>query len=1231
MEMEEHKSIWKNSEEEESMVSVTVGRVMTTLLTARPTKLIDSISRLQSSPNPHNLLTLSLENSLRILHKCVRDGAEKEESLDSILIPMIEHSLRCKESKHKNQEMILLNWLFQDEVLFQAIARNFSDIVLRKEDHHIALGWCILARRLIEYDVTMGRFPTSGIKERYNGLLKNLSICSTHLLSLINNGRTHYLKMDIEFGILIKFSQHMRLWRMFLFDDEHQELYAKRIRKGGFELPTRLSVAAADCVIALSVALTKKEMVSNALENTKKPSKPSRQDLQGISVVAVGGQTKAKSISPASEFTRDMEMSLLLWNLLDRLIMLVQRLHAISGLCHRSFVLLAGVMVKLGGFEIRSDFKGIGSSICCKGCPTLEENVWLRFFSQNCSWLDSDAFKISSNPYPLCVPQWSRKSRSLHAKGLERVLKWLHETKKKYHFSQEAGPPKVKTGLLLLSSCWKHYGILLHLEDHRISDRHKELLDQYLAGIEHYAGNYTTDHNDDKDSGMATINFFLNCLLLLLGRFTAKQYDTAMTEHRLHVTRVVASQLCSADDDVIDGAVSILKATIFGTNHLASGGSLADSKQMHSVLPLLLNLLDERDGTSRAVVTLIAEYCSMSADRSCFEEILNRLASENIAQRRNAMDVLSEVIHISSDSASTLSHSLWLSVFSFNDLVLKHNNLGRQDLANHLLDRLKDEDDIIRAHATKLLTLIDPSFVLPGLVQLICSSDATLHASAAKTLLDMLTYHNQKPEVVCMVLDCISNPNASSDLQKMAASSRLEGLHGDTDRVLKLIPEWSRSVKNWKLLAGPLVDKMFADPSNPIIVKFLSYIGDHLAGVADVVFQRILFHTEAQTEIDESFLSELDDVKLQHSLFDRLCPLLIIRLLPLRVFNDLKSSVVYGDLLSQNNNKNDTSGSQCIADLLLKRAFNKLEFEDVRKLSAELCGRIHPKVLIPAVSSELETATNDHDILKIKACLFSICTSLVVRDIQSIGHPDISRIRESIETILLWPSTDGDEVSKAQHGCIDCLAIMVCTELQNPEPLRNSTSKGKSILQNGNNDTFGFHAYVLDRMTNNEHKLISSNLGSDNHMSSKQFLSFRLCMANVLISACQKIADSGKKPFALKTLRRLTQSNVKEPEMRAACIQVLFSIVYHLKSVILPYSSDLLKASLEFLKHGSEMERMGGAKLLAALLAGEEAIVQSISEGLLEARTLLSTISQTDSSPGVRQLCNQLLACMTPP
>lgn len=56
--------------------------------------------------------------------------------------------------------------------------------------------------------------------------------------------------------------------------------------------------------------------------------------------------------------------------------------------------------------------------------------------------------------------------------------------------------------------------------------------------------------------------------------------------------------------------------------------------------------------------------------------------------------------------------------------------------------------------------------------------------------------------------------------------------------------------------------------------------------------------------MDESFIStsdtkgSVDKTKLEKSLFDHLCPLLILRLLPQRVFDDIDSSTVYGKFLS---------------------------------------------------------------------------------------------------------------------------------------------------------------------------------------------------------------------------------------------------------------------------------------------------------------------------------------------
>lgn len=58
--------------------------------------------------------------------------------------------------------MILLNWLFQDDDVFQSLATNFASILLRKDDHYISLGWCILARDLVEDEITKEQLQTSG-------------------------------------------------------------------------------------------------------------------------------------------------------------------------------------------------------------------------------------------------------------------------------------------------------------------------------------------------------------------------------------------------------------------------------------------------------------------------------------------------------------------------------------------------------------------------------------------------------------------------------------------------------------------------------------------------------------------------------------------------------------------------------------------------------------------------------------------------------------------------------------------------------------------------------------------------------------------------------------------------------------------------------------------------------------------------------------------------------------
>ncbi|CAH9062850.1 unnamed protein product [Cuscuta europaea] len=887
----------------------------------------------------------------------------------------------------------------------------------------------------------------------------------------------------------------------------------------GFELPTRLAVAAADVILSLFVSMTRKGLHSDSFDCKKKSFSPTVSS-NSIRFLPSAASEKKPSKTCKNSQSEEAEVMFLLWDHLDELIILVEKLVS-----------------------------------------------------------------------------WSRKSRSLHAKGLEQVCRWLQVTKKDYDCIPNDADSKMRnTGALLLSSCWKHYGLLLHLEDYRICGQYRELLEQYLSGIQFFAETRSKEPSRNKESGTDTLKFFINCLCLLLGRLVGTQFETAISEYGSQISQALISQLHGADDEVIEGATCILRVVIFKTNKRLA--KTDEFKEIGASLPMLLHLLDEEDGAAKVVVRLVAEYCFICLDIKCFHDVLKRLVTGNLSQRRNALRFISDIIHVSLESDGTLPQSM------------------RQDIVNNLLDFLQEEDVIICKQACSLIPFVDPSLVLPGLVNLIYSSNQRVQSSAGTAFISLLKNYKQKPEVLCIIIDCLSDGPAAT-----------KGSQLDIDRVLALLHQWSKTVEHWDLLVGSLIDKLFMEPSNAVIVRFLSFISEHLAENTELVFQQLLSYTRGQEDFSESLGTINTTEKWQLSIFSRLCPLLVIRLLPLSAFDNLGSSLMYGELP----NKLPTSDvggfgmhpDQCITALLIHRAFNKSEFEDVRKLSAELCGRIHPKVLVPIITFELEKATNTKDLLKIKACLFAMCTSLTVRGMESYKHPDVLRIRKTVEVILLWPSMNENGVSKVQHGCIDCLALMVCTELQAMKTSEKSTS--------GDALTGSVWNYIIQQLTCDNPDKLPLKLGTQEK--AMAHISFRLCMANVLISVCQKIPDSGKKALISKILPHIIRSVkvITDSDIRSACIQIIFSVVYHLKSAVLPYSSAILEASIRSLRGESDKERMGGAKLLASLMASEEAVVQSISVGLLEARTLLDDLSESDPSADVRSMCQKLLACMSSP
>lgn len=125
---------------------------------------------------------------------------------------------------------------------------------------------------------------------------------------------------------------------------------------------------------------------------------------------------------------------------------------------------------------------------------------------------------------------------------------------------------------------------------------------------------------------------------------------------------------------------------------------------------------------SSIIVNLLRGRCS---DSKCLHEVLQRIRSKNLAQRTNAIDVVSDLIHLSSGSVETIPEAGWcvtkflvltfmVSQFFLIDFgcffqVLIYSDYPRQDVANHLLECLGGDDHIIQNRAANLIPKIGKS------------------------------------------------------------------------------------------------------------------------------------------------------------------------------------------------------------------------------------------------------------------------------------------------------------------------------------------------------------------------------------------------------------------------------------------------------------------------------------------------------------------------------------------
>jgi hypothetical protein len=65
----------------------------------------------------------------------------------------------------------------------------------------------------------------------------------------------------------------------------------------------------------------------------------------------------------------------------------------------------------------------------------------------------------------------------------------------------------------------------------------------YPWKLQYYMDNHATGSADNKDSGLETTKFFLNCLCLLLGRLDSKRFESTMSEIGMKISRILVPQV----------------------------------------------------------------------------------------------------------------------------------------------------------------------------------------------------------------------------------------------------------------------------------------------------------------------------------------------------------------------------------------------------------------------------------------------------------------------------------------------------------------------------------------------------------------------------------------------------------------------------------------------------------------------------------------------------------------
>ncbi|KAL6047514.1 hypothetical protein QOT17_021590 [Balamuthia mandrillaris] len=560
---------------------------------------------------------------------------------------------------------------------------------------------------------------------------------------------------------------------------------------------------------------------------------------------------------------------------------------------------------------------------------------------------------------------------------------------------------------------------------------------------------------EEFDTPMAGLS--LSGLCLLLGRLDKLTFRKVTIKLRAQIYGNVFKQLYAPDERIHTLAIQIVQKELKLS---------IDPRNVDLLVDPLLSLLDTNDSTSTAIIGFIAEFAACNPERM-LDQVFKRLDSTNQDQRNFALKILAEIFKVNQKLAYT------------------NEKLGHL-LANQLLERLHDTELSLRVEAANLFAHLDAAFIIPPLCRLVYHRDAKVRSAADVAIVSLLENHKDICSAALVLLDCLRSFNDASaaivvpqnpgDIGKTSIGSTQKQKTDFSERVFRLIPKWAAKLPPhvWPQLISMSVEKVFAAPEDTILVSFMRcigpFMGPHLVSFLPLVIQKIRDRPELPTDLDN--MAPEDRMLIwKEIMFERISPLLVLRVVPYHSFPPLASST-----MEQRDDSEEEQVRQYIRNLteLLLNSMND-DFDKVSKLSAEVCSFFDPSYAIDAVldrfasyhrflqqlcneSNKTTFAEEEHTeaVKRTKIHLFYFVNALMLHGkvMESWASRLLPLVYKSFRccTFLLMTtnSSVASELANLVLGCIDCLGVILRIGAEQPHKSSSSTSsslKGTSLLE----------------------------------------------------------------------------------------------------------------------------------------------------------------------------------------